>query len=120
MSFNALRNAIADFTTFAFHPKGRIEFTSLRALPRTVFTPQDVERAIRRYQSGELTIDELATWGLVLYNLDAFDLGGVLASDSDEVWEILGELSLAAINERFDDARASQLLERASMATVRL
>src|SRR5215218_5899967 len=107
MSFNALREAIAEFTTFVFHPKGRIELAWQRPLPRVSFTTQDVERAISRYESGELTVDELAMWALVIYNLDAFDLNGAVEAGTEEVWEIVGELSLAVVNERFDLGRAA-------------
>lgn len=119
ISFNALRNAIREFTTFAFHPRGRIEISVRRALPRVVITPEDVERAIRRYHLGEVTIGELASWGMVLHNLDAFELEQVAEADADEVWEILGELSLSTINDQFDEARAAQLLERARAVVAR-
>lgn len=114
ISFSALRSAVADSTTFVFQPNGTVHIASRGALPRTAIHPEDVQRALLRYQSGELTVEELAIWGLVIHNLSAFELKGARESDSEEVWDVIGQLSLASINDKFDAERVSDLLSRIS------
>jgi hypothetical protein len=112
ISFNALRNALVESTDFVFEPNGTVRITSHRPLPVTVVRPSDIERALRRYQGGELTIEEVSIWGLVLGSLDAFDL--VLADEKaqDAVWDVLAQISVASINDAFDAMRVAALLEQ--------
>jgi hypothetical protein len=110
ISFNALRNAIAESTDFIFQPNGTIHITSHRTLPTTVFRPADVERVLTRYQAGEVTIEELSVWGLVLRTLDAFELGDTDEESRDTIWDVLAHLSVASINDAFDLDRVIRLL----------
>lgn len=112
ISFNALRNALASSTEFVFQPNGSVHVTSRRPLPRTVVRPTDVHRALTRYQNGELTIEELSMWGLVLHSLDAFEVQGPSESAQEEIWDVIGQFSLASINSAFNADRVSELLER--------
>lgn len=112
ISFNALRNAIADSTEFRFRPAGGIDITSRRPLPRTTVRPEDVRRVLARYQDGQLTMEEVSVWGLVVNNLDAFELAGAAEHDEEALWEIIGQLSVASVNQAFTSERVSQLLGR--------
>jgi len=112
ISFSAFRNAVVDSTTFVFQPGGTVHIASRRPLPRVQIGPEDVQRALTRYQNGEVTLEELATWGLVLHNLDAFEIQGVSESTEEEMWDVIGQLSIASVNEAFDTPRVSILLQR--------
>jgi hypothetical protein len=111
ISFNALRNALADSTDFAFLPSGTISVVSRRALTRTAFRPADVQRVLVRYQCGELTIGELSIWGVVLHALDSFDLEEVSEARKDEVWDMISQISVASISESFNATDVSNLLK---------
>jgi hypothetical protein len=95
-----------------FQPNGTVHIASRRPLPRIPIHLEDVQRALTRYQNGELTVDELATWGLVLHNLDAFEVHGASESGQEEIWDVIGQLSVASVNDALDAMRASDLLER--------
>jgi hypothetical protein len=119
ISFSALRNALADSTDFAFLPKGTVSVSFRQSLPCTVFRAKDVQRVLVRYQRGELTIDELTIWGLVLHSLDVFELHGVSEAREEEVWDVITQLSVASINDAFDAVRVSDLLRRLSAVVQR-
>ena len=112
ISFNALRNVIAGSTHFVFQPNGTIRVTSHRPLPLVTVRASDVQRVLARYQSGHLTLEEVSTWGLVLHSLDAFEVQAASESDEEEVWDVIGQLSVASVNNAFDADRVSQLLTR--------
>jgi hypothetical protein len=112
ISFNAFRNAVANSTEFVFEPRGSVRILSRVPLPRTVVHPMDVERALRRYHNGELTAEELSVWGLVLYNLDAFEVQAPNEPAEEETWDVIGQLPLASVNDAFNAARVSELLAR--------
>jgi hypothetical protein len=112
ISFNALRNAIAESTDFRFQPGNGVHVTSRRPLPRTVICPGDVKRVLERYQDGQLTVEEMAVWGLVINSLDAFELVGVSDDEAESVWDVVSQLSLASVNQAFTPERISQLLRR--------
>lgn len=112
ISFNALRNAIADSTEFRFQPAGGIHVTSRRPLPRTTIRPEDVQRVLGRYQDGQLTLEEISVWGLVIDNLDAFELAGAPEHEEEAIWDVIAQLSVASINPAFTSERVSQLLQR--------
>src|SRR5918999_708881 len=117
ISFSALRNALVNSAEFVFQPNGTVHIKSRRLLPRTVIRADDVRRALTRYQSGELTIEELSTWGLVLYNLEPFEARASSESAQEEIWEVIGQLSLASVNDAFDAARVAELLDRLDSAS---
>lgn len=112
ISFNAFRNAVVNSTEFVFQPNGSVRILSRTALPRTDVRPIDVRRALTRYQNGELTVEELSVWGLVLYNLDAFEVRAPNELAEEETWIVIGQLPLASVNDAFNAARVSELLER--------
>ena len=112
ISFQALRNAIAETTEFLFVPAGGIRITSRRRLPRTIITPTDVQRVLARYKDGQLTLEELSIWGLVVNALAAFELEGATDSDAENVWDVIAQLSVASVNDAFTPHRASTLLEQ--------
>lgn len=87
-----------------------MDMTSHRPLPRTRVRAEDVRRLLNRYQEGSVTLEELSLWGLVVHNLDAFELAGANEGD-EEVWAIIGQLSVASVNPAFTRERVSQLLE---------
>jgi hypothetical protein len=112
ISFAALRNAVARSTEFVFEPNGTVHVTCRRPLPRTAIRPKDLQRALTRYQNGNTTIEELSIWALVLHNLDAFDMQGPSEQVKEQLWDVLGQLSLASVNDAFDASRVSGLLEQ--------
>ena len=112
ISFGALRNALAGSIDFVFEPSGTIEVTYKRQLPKAGITAEDIARMLRRYQNGETTLEELATWGLVIHNLNAFELEHRTEMQREAVWDVIGELSVASVNTAFDEDRASELQEQ--------
>lgn len=63
-----------------------------------------------RYEEGELTLEELSLWGVVLRSLDAFDLEGIDRSRKEELWDLIAHISLASVSEAFTSQRVSELL----------
>lgn len=112
ISFSALRNAIAESTQFVFQPSGTIQITSTRKLPKTSFAVGDVARVLERYVAGEVTKEELTTWGLVVHNLNAFEFENSSEIQREAIWDIVGELSVASVNSAFDAGHAAELRER--------
>lgn len=112
ISFSALRNALADSTDFIFFPNGTVRVSSRRALPPTMVRLQDVHRMLARYQRGEVTIEELATWGIVLHTLDGFEVRGISEARQEAIWDVIGQFSVAAVNKKFGESRVSELLEQ--------
>jgi hypothetical protein len=112
ISFNALRRAIEESTDFRFQPGGGIQVTSRRPLPRTTISAEDVRRVLMRYQDGQLTLEEVSIWGVVLNALDAFELQGMGEPDAEEVWDVVAQLSVASINTAFTPERVSALVDR--------
>ena len=112
ISFSALRQALVESTTFVFQPNGGVRITSHSQLPRTMFRREDVRRMLIRYQNGELTLEELSIWGLVLHGLDAFEVDGGTELERETTWDVVAQLSAASINEKFNPERMSDMLGR--------
>lgn len=118
ISFEALRQALSQSIEFIVRPGGDILVRSTRPLPKTSVRIADIQRVLDRYRAGELTLGEVSTWGLLLNTLNAFELEEIHEVDElnelaqDDVWDIIGQLSIASLNASFDAKRVSEFQQR--------
>ena len=113
LEFGDLREALSASTQFNLDPKGGLEeVRHIRPLSRVRFTHQDIDRMLDRYERGAIGLAGLAVWGTVLSHLDAFEVASTSDADEEVAWEVLNQLSVAAVNDAFDARRVAELRAR--------